>query len=218
MNSPLWQILCVTLESRRHFLDRLRSRLDPQLTDEVEFVTLEDNGERSICQKRQAMLEAATAPWVCFFDDDDVPGDDYVSRILGVIKADACDVVGFKLRYASDGRDRGIAVHSYDAAGIPVGPLPRMVVKMNRLPNHLNPVRREIALQAGFPVHIPGKGNVGEDSHYAYALSHLRPRPREHFIDAVLYEYWHRSQSRRPREEVDTTNEARRKRGEVAVA
>jgi hypothetical protein len=192
--NPLWQILCPTLVSRRHFLARLNERLSPQLTPDVELVTLEDDGERSIGEKRQAMLEGSTAPWVCFFDDDDLPAADYVSSVLEVINGtEPVDVVGFKLDYIQDGRHRAIAVHSYDAVNIPIGPVSRRISKFNRLPNHLNPVRLELALQVGY---LPR--NTGEDSAYAQGLSRLRPRPVERFIDKVVYTYDYRS--RRPGE------------------
>lgn len=208
MTAPLWQILVPTLAcpTRREFYRRLRSKLDPQLTDDVEIVPLEDDGERTTGEKRQAMLEAATAPWVCFFDDDDLPSDDYVSRIRPVLLASECDLVGFNQFLTSDGRPWQMNAFSYDANNMPGG-LPKGVRRGRRDPNHLCPVRRELALRVGFPC----DRNAGEDSAYARGLSSLRPRPREHFIAAALYTYEYRSPNRRPREEVETTNEHRRK-------
>lgn len=185
--SVLWQILIPTLKNdfRRAMLDRLIGALQPQLTDDVQAVVFADGGERSIGQKRQEALQRSTGQWVSMFDDDDVPAPDYVSRVLSVIQGpNPPDVVGFKLAYFSDGRRTGTAVHSYDADRY-AGPVPRR--RYNRLPNHLNPVRREIALRVGYkPV------DFGEDSDYARRLAALVPRPVEAFIDAELYEYRYR--------------------------
>lgn len=210
--NPLWQILIVTLTSRRHWLSRLNDKLRPQLVEGVEILTLEDDGERTIGEKRQALLEQSTAPWVCFFDDDDLPSDDYVSRIVPVLQAGECDLVGFNQLQYQDGRLRQIHALSYDQDNLPGG-LPRGVGRGRREPNHLCPVRRELALRVGFPK----DRNAGEDSAYAVGLLRLRPQPREHFIPSVLYEYHYRSQARRPRDEVETTNEYRRKHGLVTA-
>lgn len=190
MTSPLWQILIPTLdnERRRAFLERLMSHLRPQLSERVEAVTLADEGELSIGAKRQAMLEQATAEWVSFHDDDDIPGPQYVSAVLGVIDSpDPPDVVGFLLRYYVDGREAGAAVHSYTAETYQLPVQARRVRwrRMNRLPNHLNPVRRDLALRVGF-----ADKDHGEDSDYARRLAELNPR--EAFVPEYLYSYDYR--------------------------
>ncbi len=135
--------------------------------------------------KRQLMLRTATAPWVSMIDDDDLVPEDYVSRVMSVIGVDnAPDVVGFRLAYFVNGKPAGSAVHSYNAVNIPTLESAKRLHRYNRLPNHLNPVRREIALQVGYkPLHS------GEDGDYARRMSKLVPRPRETFLDAVLYDY-----------------------------
>lgn len=196
MTAPLWQILIPTLKNdrRRAFLERLMSHLRPQLTDDVQAVVFADEGELSIGAKRDRMLRepAVTAPWVSQFDDDDLPAPDYVSRVLAVITSpDPPDVVGFLLRYYVDGREAGAAVHSYGAEAyqFPVMPRRQRWRRMNRLPNHLNPVRRELALRVGFkPL------DSGEDSDYARRLAELKPR--EVFIPEYLYTYDYRRDRR----------------------
>lgn len=162
---------------------------------------MEDDGERTIGLKRQMMLEQATARYVCFFDDDDLPAPDYVARIHEVlISDDPPEVVGFRLRYFEDGTLSGLAVHSYDAANIPVQLPSRGIRRHNRLPNHLNPVLRELALAVGYKT----DRNTGEDGDYAQRLAQLRPRPRETFLDWHAYDYLYRR--KRPGE---VTNELR---------
>lgn len=146
------------------------------------MLTLADNGEASIGEKRQDLLSRAKADYVSMFDDDDLPAPDYVSRVLDVIDGnDPPDVVGFRLRFFVDGLHRGEAVHSYGVHPFR-SPVPRRWARFQRLPNHLNPVRREIALAVGY---LPC--DVGEDSDYARRLAELKPR--ETFVDAYLYDY-----------------------------
>jgi hypothetical protein len=196
----LWQILILTIPSRAEFLKTLMERLQPQLVPGVEVVTALDDGDVTIGAKRQSLIENATARYVCFVDDDDLVAPDYVARVMNIInRDDAPDVVGFKLRHYIDGKLAGIAVHSYGAAGIAIQVPHRGVRRHERLPNHLNPVRRELALAVGYK-----DRNTGEDGDFAQRLAKLRPRPREEFVDHHLYEYLYRS--RRPGE---VTNELR---------
>lgn len=154
----------------------------------VEILLLSDCGQWSIGRKRQYLLEQSRAEWVSFFDDDDLPSLDYCRRIMEAIGGkDAPDVMGFRLRYYEDGTLCGSAIHSYRAAEIATPPeIPAWCHRQERLPNHLNPVRRAMALKAGFP-----DLNHGEDAEYARRLAALNPR--EAFIDAFLYEYHFRS-------------------------
>ncbi len=203
---PVWQILIVTLATRRQWLKRLMEHLQRQLVAGVEIVTLEDNGDRTIGAKRQQMVNEATARYVNFFDDDDLPAPDYVARILPVLQPeDAPDVVGFRLRYFDDGKLNGIAVHSYNARDIPVQLPERGMRRMERLPNHLNPVRVEIAQALGFR-----DQNIGEDGDYAKRMAQFRPRPRECFLDFNAYDYLYRR--KRPGEVTNELRAGQRKR------
>lgn len=128
------------------------------------------------------MLESVAAEYLSFVDDDDLVPRDYVKR-LGAIMfgADPPDVVGFRLGYFVDGVRSGEAIHSYDAAKVPTPDLGEGI-RFNRLPNHLNPVRRALALKAGYR-----DLRSGEDGDYARRLAELKPR--ETFCDAEMYEY-----------------------------
>lgn len=142
-----------------------------------------DNGQRTIGDKRQMCLEHATAEFVSFVDDDDLVSPSYVSDALGSM-GDDVDVIGFRLRYFEDGVQSGVAIHSYSAASVRVDftRAQRGWRRYDRLPNHLNPVRLEIARKAGFP-----PLRFGEDGAYAKLLKKLKPRER--YIDAPLYDY-----------------------------
>lgn len=163
-------------------------RLQPQLTSDVRVLVLTDGGQATVGAKRQRLIREATAEWVSFVDDDDMVPTDHVARILEV-QTKAADIIGFRLNYYSDGSRAGYAVHSYDATGWPAPPdVQRGWKRFDRLPNHLNPVRRSIALGVGYKDLA-----FGEDGDYAQRMAALNPRPREAFIDAPMYDYLFRS-------------------------
>lgn len=138
---------------------------------------------------RQWMIENAPADYVSFVDDDDLVAGDYVARVMKVLDSpDPPDVVGFRLRYFLDGVQAGVAVHSYNAVNISAVLRERSWRKYDRQPNHLNPVRRSIALRVGYKML-----DTGEDGDYATRMGKLSPRPREVFIDAYQYDYLDRS-------------------------
>lgn len=185
-------IFVVTLKRRRPFFARLMRRLEPQLNERVAVYTLEDEGRETIGAKRQRMLEEAPeSRWCAFVDDDDLVAPTYCASILKALDENP-DVVGFKLRYYEDGKLKGTAFHSLE-----MNPYRRWqdppienggVRTFYRTPNHLNPVRREMALSVGFkPL------QSGEDADYSKRLEQTYPTMREQFVDEYLYSYFYRT-------------------------
>jgi hypothetical protein len=175
-------ILICSLERRRTFLDRLISILRPQARKEVEVLCDIDKGELSIGKKRQKLLENAVGDYVCFVDDDDQVSENYISAILGAIESNP-DVVGMHLIMKTDGGLSGKTYHSlkyknwYDEPS--EDPSWRFYY---RNPNHLNPVKRELALKIGYP-----DISVGEDRDYSERLLPLLTT--EVYIEAPIYTY-----------------------------
>lgn len=166
----------------------------------VQVLTLTDGGDVPIGAKRQALLRQANAQWVSFVDDDDLVAHDYVRRILSVIRSpDPPDVIGFRVWYFESGVLAGQAISSYRAKDIPSLDSRAWVQRQERQPNHLNPVRRELALRVGYRAM-----NFGEDADYAERLAVLKPR--EVFLDWTAYEYLFVSHEKRPAE---VTNHSR---------
>jgi hypothetical protein len=190
-----WGILIVTLVRRRQFLARLMRRLEPQLNSRVNVYTLEDQGAETIGTKRKRLLEAADEPWLCFVDDDDLVSEDYVSSICGALDENP-DVVGFKLRYLEDGVLKGTSMHSVQSKAWSTQRKDGLDLHY-RTPNHLNPVRTEMARSISFkPM------NTGEDADYSHRLFKAYPDMREVFIDKFLYTYEYRT----PRKRVESPN------------
>jgi hypothetical protein len=212
--AALLSILTPTLPERRESLCRLADVLRPQIQaaeGAVAVLTLEDCGERPTGEKRQRLLEQARTPYVAFVDDDDLVSSDYVPRILDAL-ADGPDVVGFRLRRFVDGALEGYAVHSL-SAGRWHTERGEGLTLYERTPNHLNPIRRELALSVGYrPM------SVGEDADYSNRLYALHGKTmREAFVDAYLYDYLSTSRPPVPVKEWDDAGRLTRAGAALAI-
>ena len=178
-------ILICHVPERKELLERLLAVLAPQSVREVGFfIRDEDHGVMSTGAKRNLLLDdaaAAGARYAAFVDDDDVVAPNYVSSILRAIQG-LPDVVGFKTRRYVDGQLTGDAIHSIrftKSETLQYGNWTRY----QRVPNHLNPVRMELAYNTRFK-----DITFGEDHDYA---NRLRPLLKtESFIDEFLYDYY----------------------------
>jgi glycosyltransferase involved in cell wall biosynthesis len=174
--SKKFSILICSLSSRAEKLQRLMNALQPQLNNFVEVLVKTDNGEIPIGRKRNLLLEEASGEYLAFVDDDDLVAEDYVKKILEAIesKPDCCGIQGI---ITFQGQGARMFIHSlkykewFEQNGI-----------YYRCPNHLNPVKREIALMVRFP-----ETNFGEDKDYSTRLLPLLKEER--FISGVVYHY-----------------------------
>ncbi len=132
------------VERQNYYLKRILSILEPQCVPDVEIVIETDNGEMSIGWKQQKLLTRAIGDYVCYVDEDDIIPAYYVSEILKAIESGP-DCVGINGIITIDEKQPFPFYHSmkYD----------HWYSDDNghyRCPNHINTVRRELALQAGF--------------------------------------------------------------------
>jgi len=172
-------VLIPSLVDRREKLESLEKHLRDQIGDKaVEVVNMTDEGQMSIGQKRTMLLIMAKGEYVTFVDDDDSVSPDYIDKILKALesKPDCCSMTG-RITF-SDGYSRPF-IHSlrYDRW---IDDHENKVYY--RPPNHLNVVRKDLALKAGFPMI-----NSGEDRVYSSRLFPLLNK--EEWIEGVLYEY-----------------------------
>lgn len=204
----LFSILIPTLACRAPLLARLRAGLDPQVdaanagapdgAPRVEIVLAADDGENPIGWKRNKLLDEALGSYIAFVDDDDVVSANYVPAILSALcrRSDLGpmtppDCVGFRVARCVDGRYQEEAIHSLRYAQYGEGRDAQGQRYFERTPNHLNPVRAELARRAMFPSDL----NWAEDTAYA---QRLRPLLRtEVFVDERLYTYLYRTWPRR---------------------
>ncbi len=177
-------LLVCSLESRHRELRRLKNCLAPQLTDAVELLVNVDRGQKTIGLKRNELLEEASGEYIAFIDDDDLVSDDYVEKILTAVESnpDCCGMEGI---VTFNGQNPRRFVHSlryrewFERDGV-----------YYRNPNHLSPVKRELALQVGFP-----EKNYWEDRDYSARL--LRLLNREVYINGPIYYYLYVKQKKK---------------------
>lgn len=172
-------ILICTVPGREDFLNRLLGILTEQGGD---YEILINATDKTIGEKRNELLNAAVGEYVAFIDDDDKVSDNYVNLVMaGIDKGvDCCSLNGL---ITFDGQNPRKFIHSikykswYENDGI-----------YYRCVNHLNCVKKSIALQIGFP-----NKNHGEDRDYSIRLSESGLLKTEHWIDETLYMYEYRS-------------------------
>lgn len=170
-----FSILICSLISREDSLNRLLKVLDKQLTNQVEILIEKDKGEMIVGAKRNLLLRKAQGEYISFVDDDDMVSEDYVSRILEALQndPDCCGIEGNLIRK----KGKNLFIHSikhrtwFEKDGV-----------YYRCPNHLNPVKRELAYRIGFP-----NKDVGEDADYSMRLLPLLKK--EVFIKGPIYFY-----------------------------
>lgn len=156
---PLWQILVASVWARHDQLQQLLDDLAAQVKPycgSVEVLVAIDDCEQPVGVKRTRLVQAATADYVCFVDDDDRVAPDYICRAVDALMQGP-DYVGFNLEYSIDGAVQKPVVHSLtndgwsqDAAGY------------YRNVSHLNPIQRTAAVAA-----LPFQPGFGEDADWA---------------------------------------------------
>ena len=184
---PILSILICSVPRRRALLERLFDDLHtqivaPNIATLVE-ICVDMREDVTVGEKRQALLERAHSAYVAFIDDDDGVAHDYVRRVFQAIVSNrGVDCVSLVGTITTDGRNPQRFEHSIKhekwetVGGVHL-----------RSTNHLNAVKRELALKVGFV-----SKNVGEDFDYATRLRPLLVTEAS-AGDEPLYYYWYSS-------------------------
>lgn len=203
-----WSILICNLPSRVENLCFLVNKLKKQiekvgLIENIEILVFIDIGEHATGFKRNVLLKQSCGKYVSFIDDDDDVSDNYVSLIYEKIKCDP-DVIALKTlsRYSALNKQveclfvRSIKRKKLSNSGGFIGlkftlPLDTPILKkvyllpiMCSCVNHLNPIRRDIALKCLFPDQV-----LGEDTEYAMRLLKSNLLKSELEVGEILYYY-----------------------------
>lgn len=176
-------ILLPTTNCRSDIFAPLLAELNKQISGKpVELVIDCDNKEVSIGAKRQRMIENAKGEYVVHVDSDDWVASDYVDQILNNTGSDS---IGFQIECTFDGKGKCLASASrrYKDWGEN-----RDGFRYVRSIYHKTPVRRELALKAGFK-----DMRFGED--YDYSMRIMPLIKSEAYINKVMYYYRYRGES-----------------------
>lgn len=177
-------ILICSLEKRKDFLNRLMNVLCPQTNkyDNVQVLINTDEGQLSIGEKRNRLVEDADGEYVAYIDDDDLVSKEYVDLIMKALE-EKPDVVGMMGIMTTNGRNPKTFIHSlkydhwFEQHGI-----------YYRCNNHLNPVKKEYASAVKFPLI-----NMGEDHDYSNRLYQILKDKKEIYIPEPIYFYDYRT-------------------------
>jgi len=161
---PILSIGIPTIPERAVDLRRLMIVLQQQMDYRIEPII--EYGDATTGEKRNRILDRANGQYVAFVDDDDLVPADYVKRIVrAVIDNPGVDCIGFKGEMTTDGIDPWTFIHALDDKRGKEWTRDYEKRTYYRPPNHLNPVRIDLARRAGFP----NKAR-GEDYDYSQAL------------------------------------------------
>lgn len=188
---PLLSILIPTTTKRHTSLVPLLSHLYGQMEPFggavellVQATALASTGGETLGSKRNTLVRAATGTYVVHVDDDDWLDSTYVAALVRACGEgkDACSISGC---YLLDGMFQRTFTHALrytDWLESPDGALLRPL-------NHLNPIRREIALAV--PFHDVA---YGEDVPWSRSLMESGLVQTEAEAPGLLYEYRFNSQ------------------------
>lgn len=176
-------ILIPTLESRKKLFNELYAAVAYQINEAgfkglVEIVVESDDGKLSVGMKRNRLLMRSLGEYVCFLDDDDAVSPDYVKMLYQSI-ATYPDCVELRGIITFDGLNPKEFIHSlkykeyFEKDGIYYRP-----------PNHLNVVRRDVAIRFQFPLKY-----FGEDSDWTMQMCRSGLLQREVTVPHPYYFY-----------------------------
>lgn len=191
----LLSIMICSLRSRQESLDLLTNNLRAQVEgvgaeSSVEILVNQDDGELLIGTKRNLLMQRASGEYVCFVDDDDDVSDDYVRKVMRAVLSERPDCAGIEGRILL----RGVWHTFYHSVQYKLYLSNKRARKFFRPPNHLNPVRRDIARRFPFT-----DKDSGEDSDYAMSMQKAGALKTEVYIGGPIYFYTPRGEGKKTR-------------------
>lgn len=158
----LLSILIASIPRRADLAATLYRKIESQIgTRAVEVLMLTDNCQRSIGEKRNALVAAAKGQYCCFVDDDDDVADDYVATLYDVLERRSPDAVSLGMLLS---RPAGKVLVWL---GLVVNRGRQPALHLARL-NHLCPVRTAVVRQVPF-----ANTNFGEDRDWSERVAPL---------------------------------------------
>jgi glycosyltransferase involved in cell wall biosynthesis len=179
----MFSILICALDERKEKLDKLLAEVQLQAQphgNEIEILHESDNRQMPTGKKRNVLIDRAIGDYVAFVDDDDWIDSEYVKLIIEACR-EGNDCIGIKGIINFKTQQWAYFTHSIECTGWYTG-----VDGYYRTPNHLNPVKRNIAAKVRFNDLL----YIGEDQDYSTRI--LKYLKTETFIEKPIYHYWSR--------------------------
>lgn len=176
----LLSILIASIPDRIAMLAKLISDLQCQAVlvgDSYFEILYDDDLSINIGTKRNSLLSRAKGEYIVYIDDDDEINENYLRLIIKAIESKP-DCIGISGIITTNGTDKRQWHISKEYGKWFTGPDGTYY----RTPNHISPVKRELALQAGFP-----EIAFGEDAEYSRRLLPLLKT--EVKIEQNIYHY-----------------------------
>lgn len=179
----VWSILIPTLIERSGQFEQIFTKLLLQivqagLQDKVEIVFYRDNRDATVGYKRNQLIKQASGQYICFVDDDDDISNNYIELIYNALlqNKDCVKLIGvFSANNLKKLFIHSISYDSYFEANY----------IYYRPPNHLNPIKREIAINFQFPNQL----SFGEDTDWAMQICRSEALKTEAEICEPYYFY-----------------------------
>lgn len=180
---PLLAILIPTLSERQKLFNRVMAALDKQRVGKnVIIIYSEDSKQFTTGGKRNALIQAAVqnnADYICFMDDDDIPGETYIQR---------------GIETANSGLDCGELWGNYYERGKLIKPFHHYLgcthawddrQKFHRPPNHLNFMKLNLVKDFAFQ-----NKTFGEDMTWAMEIQNSGSFKTMYKIPEIIYHYY----------------------------
>jgi len=170
--------ICHLVERERQLKNILGILHSQYHGDDVEILIETDNREKSLGAKRQMQLLKSCGEYVCCIDDDDEVDPEYISLILEATKSGA-DCIGMRGYIVEAGKKKEDFIHTLKSKEWYQDDKTK---NFYRTPNHLNPIKREIALKVGYK-------DLGYAEDFVYSQDAYPLLRTEVFIEKPLYFY-----------------------------
>ncbi len=174
------------MPNRAHLLEQLLSLLQPQVDESdglVDIIIESDNGQLTIGEKRNLLVNKCQSEYSSFIDDDDLIPHNYVNSHLIKLVSNP-DGIGFKGIMTVDGKKLGYFYHDdkYDTWKGDAN------TGFIRTLNHWNVVRNEYRKIIPFPCI-----NFAEDHQQSMKMKEAGLIKKSEYIDEIMYFYQFRN-------------------------
>lgn len=174
-------ILIPSTKDRLEMTEKLMNELSLQSKGHPVEIILDWHPNNCVGKKRNDLLKKAVGKWIVFVDSDDHIAPNYVELILNACKYNT-DCIAI---------NGTITTNGYNERKWFISMVYKRWHELNgvyfRTPNHISPVRRELALQAGFPA-----VSFGEDAIYSERLYPLLKTETTILQPIYHYDFWHK--------------------------